>query len=421
MGGAQLLARHGAPLAFEGSGERQEHAELVRGKRLELGLGERRDEGPLGSPHVLRKEDVGARILRRVGGAGEELEAEPRVAVGSDDTGDLVEGLPVHTAPSERELGPRGQDLHEVLPGVRSEGEAVGDAEAGTARRIEVGEEVLGGHEEERDRPELDLPGAGEQVDQLGLLLDEGGGLVEDDDEMLGMASQSLLEDVDHLREAVPAVRERDVDATEQVEHHGTVARPSPAVDVGLPNRELLASPAPLQVAREPTYERRLAAPDPSGDHQVVREALGERLPESLRGDPELRLPPDEPRRQVGGVERLLSEQDAGRARHGRSQRGRVISGSLFDAPSRTLRRGGASGGDEVGPYRLHELVRRATRIEGQPTIAPGQGTVASRHPLERSATLQRASPVPRRPSRRSASPGVRSSRTTRSGVRVAR
>ncbi len=269
MRGPELLARDRRPAAPQRAGQREEHAELVGRQVLELGFRESRQERSLRPTHVLGEDRVGPCVFGGVGRTGEDLEREARVPVGDGDAGDLVEHLAVEAAGTEREFGPRREDLREVLPGVGWEGEPVGDAEARTARGVQVREEVLRRDEQQRDRSERDLVGAGEEVDQLGFLLDQRCRLVEEDDQMLGPAAQALLEDVDHLREAVPPVRQGDVHGPEQVEHDRPVARPSPAVDVGGPDGELVATAGPFEVAREPAGECGLPAPDPAGQQEV--------------------------------------------------------------------------------------------------------------------------------------------------------
>ncbi len=94
---------------------------------------------------------------------------------------------------------------------VRGEGKTVRHAEARAARRVEEREEVLGGHQDQGDRAELDLAGAREEVDELRLLPDEARGLVEEDEEVGGVLSDPLLEDIEHLREGVAPVGERNL------------------------------------------------------------------------------------------------------------------------------------------------------------------------------------------------------------------
>ena len=82
----------------------------------------------------------------------------------------------------------------------------MGDTEArrrGASRNGNRSSEATSDH---GDRTELDLPRAGEEVDELRFLLHESGGLVQDDDEMLRTPPNTLFEDIEHFRKAVPAV-----------------------------------------------------------------------------------------------------------------------------------------------------------------------------------------------------------------------
>jgi hypothetical protein len=158
--------------------------------------------------------------------------------------------------------------------------------------------------------------GAGEQVDELGLLLDQGRRLVQEDDEVLGSTAESLFEDVHHFGQAIPAVRQRDVHRPEEIQHDGAVARAPPTIDVGGPDGQLVPPTGAFEVGTEPTGERRLPAADTSRQEEMEREPLREGFAVAFREELELFLPPDQSRWQVGRVERFLLDQDAGGRRH---------------------------------------------------------------------------------------------------------
>ncbi len=160
---------------------------------------------------------------------------------------------------------------------------------------------------------------------------------------MLRTPPNTLFEDIEHFRKAVPAVGEGDLDAPQEVEHHCTVARTPPAVHVRSTHRKVAQPAAPLEVGSEPPYEGGLAAPHPPGDQTVVGDAFGETLAKSFGKEAELGPPVDESWRQEGRVEGLFFQQNPG----GRGHRG--LPGTRLGNITFAVVRGGPTRGEASG------------------------------------------------------------------------